>query len=603
MDMGTGIMDKQKKLINFLNKKNRFSKGLVIVFTVIYLPVANGKLFGFRLSPYFTLNQIYSDNLTYGYGSTNSLINEPVGGFVTELLPGVNIVRNSSRSSFNLNYRLQFQNYEGIDIEPRVFNQLQMTGKTEIYNKSLFVDSSSTISQSNLSAQGGFSPDNVGRALGAGYTTYRAFRISPYWLINSNRFVNGEIRFAYSSFGNNGSADLNIGQPTNTINLDSNTYQQTVSLRNGKHFQTIGWRVIVNNQEQYNQGAAVNTFDNSIIRFRSVNGEISYKLGLYDLNAFVQSGYYDNSYPSNLATNNGLYITPGLSWIPSSKFQLAIGYGYNANFSNITWHPSERTTFQFSYRDSKVGGSNNGGLYGIGGVTTANFSTPGFDTNSGSASGGAMGSTIGGTSYNGVFQHRTRTILFNTSYITTSGTAQQFLSSIPTFTQSTDINGIPVGDPVANSRLINLFNLNNDVMVIKRAQLSLTWYLQKTTFTMTGFQNNISYVSGAYPPQDMYGFNANWTWRFAQRMNASIGGTWQTSEFSNGSNLTGGNRRTDFASVALTITRQLSSFSTAYLQFNHYQSDYNGLTGISSISNNLGNYESNRITASINIRF
>ena len=600
--MGMVIMDKQRNQSNLEINKFFVNKGLLAILLVGYFPVTQASLFGFKFSPYVTASQAYSDNLTYGFNSPSSQMNEPVGGFITELTPGLSITRKSSRSDFNLNYRLQILNYEGVDINTRLFNQLQMSSKSEIYDKSLFLDSSSTISQANLSSQGGFAPDNIGRALGAGYTTYRTLRISPYWLINKSRYINGELRYTYNSFINDGSTSSNvIGQDANSVNLSSNSYQQTISLRNGKALTNIGWRINLNNQEQYNQGATSPLFSNSIIRFRAINGEISYRLGIYDLQTFVQSGYYDNSYPGNLGVNNGLYITPGLSWTPSNKFQVALGYGYNAHFINLSWHPSERTNFQFSYRDSNVGGSNTGGTYGFGGISTGNTISPGFDMNSG-ASGNAMGSSIAGTSFNSTFQHRMRTLLWSASYITSTSTAQQYLSSLPTFTQTTDINGVPISDPVAISRQTNLFNLNNNVFVSKRATVSLSWYLPKTIFTISGFNNNLSYNLSSSRPQEIYGFNASVNWRFAQRMNATVQGTWQTSQYTD-SSIASGNGKTEYSIVYLSISRQLSAFATAYLQYNHYSSVFGGVTGDFNSITNSGNYDSNRITASINLRF
>jgi len=596
------IMDKRKKLNNSLIYFNSVGRCLVLVFIMGYLPVAMGKVFDATLAPYFTASQIYSDNLSYGGQSVGLQQNKPQGGFVTELTPAINIVRKGPHSNFNLNYRLQFLNYEGIDISPQVFNQLQMTSKTEIVKNSFFIDSSSTISQANLSSLGRFSPDNIGQSSSVGYTTYRTLRISPYWQVHYNGYVDGEVRVAYYNFGSSNSNNSVTSGQAAIGTLDSNSYQQSVNLRNGKRLSTFGWRLSLNNQEQHNQGATSQLFDNSTIRFRAFNGEVSYRLGVYDLNAFVQSGYYDNSYPSNISTHNGAYVTPGLSWTPSPKFQLAVGYGYNAYFTNLTWRPSQRTSFQFSYRNSQVGGSNTGGAYGFGGALTGAGVSTGFDQSTSSASGGNLGSTIGGTTFNSIFQHRTRTTSWTANYLTTTGTIQQYLTNQSTFTTPTDLNGNPIGDATANARNNSLNNLNNDVIVSKRAQASLSWFLSKSNLSLSAYKNNISYVSNTSRPQDIYGVVASWNWRFSQRMNASVQGTWQNSQYSNDAGFIGNNGKTVFMTANITISRQLSSFVTTYIQYTYYHSNYDNMTN-TNLNTNVGMYDSNRVTASVNIRF
>jgi hypothetical protein len=435
-----------------------------------------------------------------------------------------------------------------------------------------------------------------------GYTTYRSLRISPYWQVHYNGLVEGEVRISYSNFGNSGSSGYNVNQPVSGVNLNSNSHQQSINLKNGKRLSVFDWRLGLNNQEQFNQGASSAILDNSTIRFRAANGEISYRIGVYDLNAFVQAGYYDNSYPGMLTKHNGSYFTPGLSWTPNPKFQFAVGYGYNAYFTNITWQPSQRTSMQFSYRNSQVGGSNTGGNYGFGGLLTGNGASAGYDLSTSSASGGAMGSTIGGTTFNSIIKHQTRTTLWTSSYITTTGTVQQLLTNLSTFTSPTDLAGNPIGDTTANNRITYLPNLTNDVIISKRASLSVSCFTSKTNFTILGFHNNISYELSSSRPQDIYGFNATWNWRFAKKMNASLQGSWQMSQNIAGSTLLINNGNTEFMNASIIITRQVSSFITAYLQYSYYHSNSNNLNNTGN-SISLGNYDANRVTASLNVRF
>lgn len=596
------IMVKQRKLSN-LKTIGKFEKWiLLILLSVNNITVANAKIFDATVKPSISISQIYSDNLNYGYDQSGLKAGTPhkQEGFVTQLSPGISIARKGPHSEFNMNYRLQSLFYQDINLNTQLFNQLQMTSHTELFRNSLYLDTSSTISQSNLSSIGGFSPDNISRTYNQGYTTYRNFRISPYWIIHYDGYVDGEARFTYFNFGNSGTSGVNTNQIIGNGNLNSNSYQQSINLRNGKKLSIFGWRLSLNNQDQHNEGASSEIFSNSSIKFRSANGEVSYRLGIYDLNAFIQTGYYDNSYPSNLSTNNGFYLTPGISWTPSQKFQIAVGYGYNANFTNLTWKPSQRTSLQFSYRSSNVGGSNTGGTYGFGGLATGSgLVGTGFDMNSNSASGGALGAAVAGDAFNGMFQHRTRTTLLNASYTTTISTIQQYLSNQSTFTTPTDLSGNPIGQTTANNRDISLPNLNNDVFTSKNARLSLTWSLRKSNITISVYKNNISYALNVNRPQDIYGVSASMIWHFSQRMSATFQGTWQNSQYNNSNITTIGNNKTEYYSASLMVIRQISPSISGYLQYSYYQFN----NGSSNNSLNSGTFDQNRVTASVNIIF
>jgi uncharacterized protein (PEP-CTERM system associated) len=215
-----------------------------------------------------------------------------------------------------------------------------------------------------------------------------------------------------------------------------------------------------------------------------------------------------------------------------------------------------------------------------------------------------MGAANAGSNWNVSLQHRTRTTTWNASYFTTNATIQQYLSNQSTFTTPTDINGNPIGEATANDRAINLPNLTNaanSVFLSKRAQLSVSWFLSRSTFMLSAYQNNITYStsSSINPPQDIYGVTGSWAWRFSPRTSASVMGTWQTSDFQ-AANSISGNQRTEFMNATVSLNRQISPYINAYLQFSHFQTNTNNVTNN---INTLGAYDANRVTASINVRF
>ena len=481
MGMATDIMDRPKSQSKPFPKFRAEKVWIVLFLTSCWVQSSFARILGVEVKPSITLSQMYSDNLRY-QSSSNF---QKEGGFITDLAPSVYLAGNSSRNQFNLNTRLQYIVYEGVDINPRFFPQLQMTSHTELYDDSVFIDSASTVGQGNGSAIGGFSAINVSAASNANSTTYSTFRISPYWRTRLGGYAEGEVRVGYSRFGNTSPSNRNGADlPTGTISdLGSDSYQQSLYFINGKQFDSTGvtWRLSFNNQQQNRH--ASNSFNTTNVRFQSTNGEINYRL-INDISAFVQAGYYNNAY-SGLGRNspaNGVYVTPGLTWKPSPHFSLSAGYGINAHLATLFWEPSHRTFLQVSYRDSKVGGSPCGNLrpeavgsrsnfselnnqscsdslgYGMGG---AGFGSPYGGGDMGATSGfptGALGSPNVGSVWNVSLRHQAKSSSWTASYFTTTTTIQEILSNDPTFTTPIDLAGNQTGDAFANNRNISLPN-------------------------------------------------------------------------------------------------------------------------------------------------
>lgn len=595
MVMGMDIMGRRKSQAKPLPTRKTEKSGLGLLLMFGLLPSASAKVFDISLTPTLTASQTYSDNLTL---QPSSRAQE---GFVTELAPSLGMSRSSAAWKFNFNARLQYVLYEGIDIGSRLYPQLQMSSQTELVDDSLFIDSSATIGQGNAGAIGGINTSNLYPSQ-VGSTTYRTFRLSPYWRPHLGGYAEGEARFTYSVFGNSGS-----GNSINGIgNLGSDSFAETIYLHDGKRLASTGltWRLNANNQDQlYAQSKT------SRINFRSVNGEVSQRL-TNDISFLVQAGYYGNTYPSTVSTNNGSYITPGLSWTPSPNFSLAGGYGINAQFVNVTWHPSQRTSFELGYRDSKVGGSAYGaGMLGFGGAGAfgdAGAAVYGVGTGqagTGNYPSGNLGAPNAGVTWNGSLRHQTRTTSWTASYYTTTTTIQQLLTNLPTYTTPTDLNGNPIGDPTANGRPINLPNLTNDLIMSKRASASVSWLLSRSSLSLNVYHNDISYSSTPNRSQNILGITGTWTWHFSPRTSATLSGSWQYSDYPGSAVANTNSGRTEYMSASLSINRQMSPSVMGLLQFSHYETNSNNLVNTANILGGYGSYDSNRVIASLSVTF
>lgn len=601
MVMAMGIMGRQNSRVNYAHRVY----ASVLALTACHSHSALARVLDFQVKPSVTVAQSYSDNLRVGTAGRAS--NQGKAGFYTSIAPGLHMARQGARLQFNLTAQLQYLHYEDIEISPKLYPQLQMDSKLELLEKSVFFDAFSTISQGNASAVGGFSPTNSMASNTINSTTYSTFRASPYWLPHFGGYAEGEVRVAYSKFANTTSSQSSTFS-SSVANLETDSYQQSVYLHSGRAFDSngINWRLNFNNQDQQRSGG--NTSSLSDVRFRSTDAEISLRL-VQDISAFVQLGYYDNKYSGNTQTNNGFYVTPGLYWKPSPSFSLAAGYGLNTYFSNVTWNPTKRTSFQLSYRDSQVGGSNaSASQFAGGGANTSvagtnNSSIPGLNlggssadnaalSNSGGYATGNLGSSGVGSVWNGTLRHQTRTSTWTASYITTTTTIQQYLFSLSPFTTPTDLSGNPLGLPIVNGRPTGLPDLNNGIITNRRFQLGVSWVLAKHNFALSGYTSEIGYSTTTGRDQNILGVQANWNWRFSPRLTSSIQGFWQTSEYK-------GSRSgsTDFLSASFTLSRQLSPEAIAALSFNHYETSSSGLNA------GAGTFDSNSVTASFQFNF
>ncbi|QSA98014.1 TIGR03016 family PEP-CTERM system-associated outer membrane protein [Methylococcus sp. EFPC2] len=538
-----------------------------------------------RITPSFSARQSYSDNIALdASGNRND-------AFITQLNPGFRLKREGSRSTFDLNYRLQTIYYEGYDRDPSVNNQLQMTSKTELVDDSIFVDSTSSIGQTNTSSNGRYNYDNT---LASGNTTeFRTFRLSPYWRPHLGRYADGEVRIAYATFSTDQGGDSGIS--------DSNTIQEYANFRNGDATLPFGWRVNFSNQDQYRSQSASSVNANSNdVSFRNYNGELSYRLTT-EYSVFIQAGMYDNNFPGPNSTSrsrNGSYYTAGAGWTPSPKFSLSAGYGKNNYFAFLRWTPSQRTTLNVQVRQSRVGGSPySSGIgsqnYG-GGLGTGYLGGPGGY----SSPYGQLGGGNTGTTWNGVLQHRMRNTTVSGTYNVSTTTIQQVLQDQQVFStpgmNGTDTNS----DPVVNLRDNSLSSLTDDVITRKRAQLAVSHSFSKNTLTLSGYQENRTYSSGLNE-QDVLGLTATWNWRFTQLTSSTLQGSWQQTDTVTES-ATSGQQKNEYFNIGWILNRRITSHLNGALELRHFQQD--GALGVTN-NTSLGKSTENRVTASVNVTF
>ena len=539
-------------------------------------PLAPAFAVDWLVTPNLTARGIYSDNINLsgsGQRSSSSAGQNGDDAFVTELSPGVS-VRRRGRNLFNLDYRMQNLFYAGTDTDPRINNQLQMNSTTELWDNSVFIDSTSTIGQYNNSTTGRFAFDNVSQT--GNTSDYRTFRISPYWKPHLGGYAEGTARVTYSNIGGG--------------NFDSNIFEQRIDLRSGNWFDSLTWRANFYNQENTRDNGVGGASATGDVKYRNYNGELRYRLSK-EFSPFIQAGRFENDFlgQTNISgARNGGYWTAGLAWTPSAKLAVQGGWGSNNHFISVAWEPSKRTTFQIIYRDSDIGGAYGGGGFGGLGYGGAGFGGAGFGGAGfgGAGFGGAgfggtgLGGFNAGTTWNALLSHRTRRTSWIATYTVNTTTIQQVLLDQPVFDPLTSQPFLlPIDQPI----------LTNEVITRKRGQASVSGHTAKSTVTLTGYQEDRNYQFSG--DQDVLGFTALWSWQFAARTQSLLYFVWQAID---NQSETLGRSDNKFMTVSLALNRRIWADLIGSLELRHMQQDSN---------RSQNEFDENRVTASLLMRF
>jgi len=405
------------------------------------------------IRPRLNVKQIYSDNINLSNTNKNSAL-------VTEVSPNVSINGNSSRSNFNLNYNLQglynAQGSSGVDIN----NQLQMNSKYQFIQNRLFVDSSSSISQQNISNRR-IAADNIaGRG---NSTTISTFKLSPYWTPHFQSFADGLFRFTYARVGSTG------GQ---TSLSDTNSFSQNINLRSGRDFSRVSWSLSFNNSNRSNKGSSNVSFQNSQL-------QINYAIGR-KYSIFARAGHSNNSFATNSnSSNNGFSYSFGAQWKPSQRLRVQAGYGNN-RFVTVDILPFNRLHWITTYSNNAIG----------------------LNT---------------GSRWDSQLNYRTRRSTWSISYSQDTVTTQQILLNQQVLNSSTSTT-------TTFARNTLLPTLTNEVFTTKTAKLSYSFNTGKSTLSANAYKTLRTYqVSGNNQDVISLSANWNWRFIRRSSSNLQVG--------------------------------------------------------------------------------
>ena len=513
---------------------NKVIRNIIVGVSGTFFLVLHGSVWALNwtVHPSMNFEEVYSDNI-------NQTSSNKKSAFVTELSPGVSVNGTSAVSTFDFNYRLQTLYNAGGDSGLDINNQLQMNTNYEFVRNRLFVDSSASISQQNVSNRR-IASDNLSGDEDT--TTVSTFRLSPYWTPHFKGYADGEFRVSYDTVTTDGgSSDLS----------DTDIFSQNFSLTSGSEFSYISWSLAFNNSHQRNS-------DSEDVDFQDSQAVIRYAVGR-EFNVFARAGHSNNSFASDSDNNNnGFFYTFGGEWRPSHRFRIEAGVGNNS-FATVEISPFSRLHWITTYTNNEIG-TNTGG---------------------------------NGETWNTALNYTTRRSVWTVSYNEQTTTTQQVLLDEQIFTVEDAF-----GDPDVNldgNLNPRLPSLTDEVFIAKRAALSVSFRTGKSDLSANIYRTTRDFEQSGNE-EKVTGVSASWNWRYTGRTSFFLRSGWQKTESDGVDSFSD-----KLFNVSARATRNLiARLGGQSAQLNGYI-EYRFIDQNS--DDNLNSYTENRATAGLSLQF
>ncbi|MGH8580398.1 MAG: TIGR03016 family PEP-CTERM system-associated outer membrane protein [Gammaproteobacteria bacterium] len=294
---------------------------------------------GWTIVPEFRLGEIYTDNIALGKSS------EAQDDFVTELKPGIQVLGNTRRLAYELNYNLQHLVHASNPDFDDTFHRLFSSVNAELFEKLIFLDADTTLTQQNITTTGpgafsNFGPaatlddadDNINVTVDRENVT--TYRIVPYLRRRFGNFADAEVRFTYDDVD---------ASPSSSRSLN-----YRAEMTSGSRYLRVPWALTYENRQIDFDTGETTEFEQIVGRLEYVYSPSIRLLG--DL------GYEKNSFESSEPIDNTIIWKIGGRWTPSARTTLEATYGkrffgnqYAVNLS----HQTKRTTWLLRYDEQQ----------------------------------------------------------------------------------------------------------------------------------------------------------------------------------------------------------------------------------------------------------
>lgn len=553
--------DSQPKVIFFL---------FVLVITIyLLLHCQQSVAISWTITPTVQTQEIYSDNINLASSGNEK------AAFVTSVNPGFSIKGQSTRSTMTFNYRMQNLYNAGGNNGLSIYNQLQSNSNNVLIPNKFFIDSNSSISQQNIN-NNLIGTSNINGS--NNNTTVYNIGVSPYWTPRFANYASGIARMNFNTISTGGG---NVSNNTDAIS-DSVNLAETINLQSGTYFQRINWNFSFNNNENYR-------IDSPTISFQNTNGRLGVPINAY-FNVFTQGGYSSNNYQSTSVnttgnTDSGAYYTVGCQWRPSQRFNITAGAGNNS-FVTVFFSPMSRLTTTSTYSNNAVG--TNFGQYSPGNTGQNSPAVGGQNTP-------ATGGGNSGQNWTMAWNYQAKRSKWTLTHNNTTTTSQQILGQNQIFPAENVANN-QIGNSDLNQRIINNPTLTNQVIVTKTWNFSSSFTPGKSTFSANVYSDDYTYQTVGNN-QNIIGANGTWNWPFASKTSAYLRPQWQHIDNQ------GSTDNSQYYTVAIGINRNFTSRLNGVLEFRHMNQTSNGNENNDLPGGLTNDYQENRVTASIFMRF
>lgn len=480
---------------------------------------------GWVVAPELSVAEIYTDNVTLAAEGAEE------DDFVTEISPGIRVYREGRRVDVNINYRIQNLLYAEDSDRNATLHQLLADADAELVAEHLYLQTQASVSQRVESPEQGITFDNV-NPTGNRIDQY-VLAVSPEYRHNFAGLAQVQVRYTYSG----------VRYEDGPAESDSDAVDASFS--SGPRFTRLSWMIAYRNND-------VERDDADDVKYEQASAEAAYRV-TNTLSALVRGGYENNDIPTAFSrrVKDGSYWAGGLSWMPNARTELDAVYGDRFKSASMTWGPSTRSNFTFSWRDRDVG-VNPGELW------------------------------------SGRARWRSRRASLQASYLEDTTTVQQQIA-IPRFfnleTGETVTNPAP-GDPVVVLPE-PILELTDEVFERSRGEISFGWKSGKSNIILGLYRERREFLE-SLDDETALGTSALWDWRLVPRTHLVLDARWQQSEFR------GRDDEDEDWYAQLALNRQIWRQADASLAYSHASRD----------SATAGReYQENRVTLRMNIHF
>jgi uncharacterized protein (PEP-CTERM system associated) len=505
------------------------------VTTILMMCPAYSFAADWKIVPRLSLLETYSDNVTLAERGNEK------SDFITQINPGISLAGTGARLKVNLNYTMQNLFYASQSDQNRTLHQLNARENAELIKHFLFLDSTASISQQNISLLGPLTTTNEN--ITNNRTTVKTFSISPYIIHNFSNFASTQARYTHNAVYTD-VGGLSTSQSDAVL----------LSLTSGSAFRTLGWGLNYNKQRIDGLGTSVSG-SNTSVENELYSGNLRYRVSS-KFSLTGTSGYQKFGYTSLTGKSAGSFWTAGFNWTPAERTNITASTGkafFGTTYTVTASHRTRRSAWSVNANQN---------------ITTTRDQ-----------------------------------FLIPATTDTSTFLNQLWTSNIPDPVMRQQTVDAFIRDNRLSAAIFSPINfLTNQFLLQKRLQATVALSGAKNTLVLSIFNsmsepqtsggaNNIS-VGGnnlvLNSTTKQMGGNALWSWKISPRTSANIGAVYIKS------NIVASGNEDETKSFSIGLTQQIRTKLNGALNLRHVDRSSN---------QNINEYRENAITASLNMSF